>query len=47
MVWISQLPKEVQESIKEGLESLGITDDDLDLAMDSKLTDIDYLAEEW
>lgn len=43
MIYICQLPQEKQNQIREQLIQIGIIGDDLDLAMDSKLKDIEYL----
>lgn len=42
-MYIAELPKDEQNKIKEILERIGIHGIDLQLAMDSKVSDIDYL----
>lgn len=42
-MYIAELPTKEQEKIKRELEKIGINGIDLQLAMDSKLSDIDYL----
>lgn len=42
-MYIAELPTKEQEKIKRALEKIGISGIDLQLAMDSKLSDIDYL----
>ena len=42
-MYIAELPTTKQNEIKRELEKIGISGIDLQLAMDSKLTDIDYL----
>lgn len=42
-MYIAELPIKKQEKIKRELEKIGINGIDLQLAMDSKLSDIDYL----
>ena len=42
-MYIAELPTTKQNEIKRELEKFGINEIDLQLAMDSKLTDIDYL----
>ena len=42
-MYIAELPTKEQEKIKMELEKIGINGIDLQLAMDSKLSDIDYL----
>lgn len=42
-MYIAELPTKEQEKIKKELEKIGINGIDLQLAMDSKLSDIDYL----
>lgn len=42
-MYIAELPTKEQEKIKRELEKIGISGIDLQLAMDSKLSDIDYL----
>lgn len=41
--YVCQLPQEKQNQIREQLIQIGIVGKDLDLAMDSKLKDIEYL----
>ena len=41
--YVCQLPQEKQNQIREQLIQIGIIGEDLDLAMDSKLKDIEYL----
>ena len=42
-MYIAELPTNKQNEIKRELEKIGINGIDLQLAMDSKLADIDYL----
>ena len=42
-MYIAELPTTKQNEIKRELEKIGINGIDLQLAMDSKLSDIDYL----
>lgn len=42
-MYIAELPTKEQEKIKMELEKIGINGIDLQLAMNSKLSDIDYL----
>ncbi len=42
-MYIAELSTKEQEKIKKELEKIGINGIDLQLAMDSKLSDIDYL----
>lgn len=42
-MYIAELPTKEQEEIKRELEKIGINGIDLQLAMNSKLSDIDYL----
>ena len=42
-MYIAELPTNKQNEIKRELEKIGINGIDLQLAMDSKLSDIDYL----
>ena len=42
-MYIAKLPTTKQNEIKRELEKIGINGIDLQLAMDSKLSDIDYL----
>ena len=42
-MYIAELPTTKQNEIKRELEKFGINGIDLQLAMDSKLSDIDYL----
>ena len=42
-MYIAKLPTKEQEEIKRELEKIGINGIDLQLAMNSKLSDIDYL----
>lgn len=42
-MYIAELPTTKQNEIKGELEKIGINGIDLQLAMDSKLSDIDYL----
>ena len=42
-MYIAELPTNKQNKIKRELEKIGINGIDLQLAMDSKLSDIDYL----
>lgn len=42
-MYIAELPTKEQEEIKRELEKIGVNGIDLQLAMDSKLSDIDYL----
>lgn len=42
-MYIAELPKKEQNEIKRELEKIGINGIDLQLAMNSKLSDIDYL----
>lgn len=44
-MYIAELPTKEQEKIKMELEKIGINGIDLQLAMNSKLSDIDYLFE--
>ena len=43
-MYIIELTKENQKAIKEYLKKLGIIGEDLELAMDSKICDLDYLG---
>ena len=43
MIYVCQLSQGKQNQIREQLIQIGIFGDDLDLAMDSKLADIEYL----
>ena len=42
-MYIAELPTTKQNEIKRELEKIGINGIDLQLAMDSKLSDVDYL----
>ena len=42
-MYIAELPTKEQKKIKRELEKIGINGIDLQLAMDSKLSDVDYL----
>ena len=43
-MYIIELTKENQKAIREYLIKLGITGKDLEIAMDSKICDLDYLG---
>ena len=43
MIYVCQSPQEKQNQIREQSIRIGIVGNDLDLAMDSKLKDIEYL----
>ena len=43
MIYVCQSPQEKQNQIREQSIQIGIVGNDLDLAMDSKLKDIEYL----
>ena len=40
-MYIYHLPYEVQEAIREGLENIGISEEDLETTLSSKLYDMD------
>lgn len=42
-MYIAELPTKEQETIKRELEKIGINGIDLQLAMNGKLSDVDYL----
>lgn len=39
--WVCELPAEVQEAIRENMEEMGFSGEDIDRAMNSKLNDIE------
>ena len=43
MIYVCQSPQEKQNQIREQSIQIGIVGNDLDLAMDSKLKDVEYL----
>lgn len=46
VTYVCQLPQEKQNQIRKHLMKIGIVNDDLKMAMNSKLKDIEYLLKD-